>query len=552
MLVTLAVWAYMLVNSYVIGFSFIRLVTFKKPYICKHEISYIIAGIGVLTVYSEIFSLITGVGLAANIVMSLTTAVLLILNRKTFWKKVSGFRFKEHTIRNIAIILVILLAAYGTSHGFMHLDSDLYHAQSIRWIEEYGVVKGLGNIHLRLAYNSASFCLSALFSMSFLGGQSLHVCAGFLAMLVGILSIGMFRPGEFLRPRLSDFARLSAVYYLVNIFDEMVSPASDYFMVLLVLAVVILFLELIEDGVKEPEGYALLSVLGAVILSIKISGALIVLLAIYPIVLLGSRKRIGAIFKYLGLGIASLVPFFIRNVILSGYLIYPITAIDIFDVDYKIPYSYAVMDAREIQVYGRGHADVTRFDESITGWIGDWFRALSAPDKAAFVLAVSGLIILAVAVTVYLCKKKIRLHPELLVMGTVSVCFTFWTLTSPLIRYGCVFVYLTALLNWGFLYLNTLERFDKDILYRIAVLMLLSYKAVALGIESVEWHNNAYLVKQQDYGEYELNELSVDGKTFYIPNSGGLTGYSHFPSIPYNLGFHLRGDGFEDGFRSIE
>lgn len=64
----------------------------------------------------------------------------------------------------------------------MHYDSDLYHAQSIRWIEEYGVVPGLGNLHERFAYNSSFFALSALFSMKFLCGTSMHTMSGFFCV----------------------------------------------------------------------------------------------------------------------------------------------------------------------------------------------------------------------------------------------------------------------------------------------------------------------------------------------------------------------------------
>ena len=70
------------------------------------------------------------------------------------------------------------------SGGHIHYDSDLYHAQSIRWLEEYGIVKGLGNIHVRFAYNSSFFALSALYSMKFLLKQSLHTVNGFIALLL--------------------------------------------------------------------------------------------------------------------------------------------------------------------------------------------------------------------------------------------------------------------------------------------------------------------------------------------------------------------------------
>ena len=85
---------------------------------------------------------------------------------------------------------LVLLMAYGTSRGYMHVDTGLYHAQAIRWIEEYGVVPGLGNLHSRFAYNSAAFPLCAVYSMRWLGGslfpEGMHAVQGFLALLVGI------------------------------------------------------------------------------------------------------------------------------------------------------------------------------------------------------------------------------------------------------------------------------------------------------------------------------------------------------------------------------
>ena len=52
------------------------------------------------------------------------------------------------------------------------------------------------------------------------------------------------------RPRLyvSDLCRLAALYYLFNIFDEMISPASDYFMCVGAFYLVIRYLALTEEA----------------------------------------------------------------------------------------------------------------------------------------------------------------------------------------------------------------------------------------------------------------------------------------------------------------
>ena len=147
----------------------------------------------------------------------------------------------------LVILFLFLLFAYGTSRGIIHYDTGLYHAQSIRWLEEYGVVKGLGNLHCRLAYNSSSFALSALYSMSFLGGQSYHCCAGFLAFILAVICLRIIDSIRNGRLCTGDFARVMCIYYLVIIFDEMVSPASDYFMVLTAFYIVIRWLDLLEQ-----------------------------------------------------------------------------------------------------------------------------------------------------------------------------------------------------------------------------------------------------------------------------------------------------------------
>lgn len=72
-----------------------------------------------------------------------------------------------------------VMTAYFASRGLQHTDTGIYHAQAIRWYEEYGLVKGLGNLQQHFAYNSAYLAYAAAFSMKWLVGQSLHGTNGF-------------------------------------------------------------------------------------------------------------------------------------------------------------------------------------------------------------------------------------------------------------------------------------------------------------------------------------------------------------------------------------
>lgn len=631
-------WIYIVITTFVVGYGVLRFLTRHLAYPAEKQTenpvesavasdrmpwrpdAYVMCGLVCVTVYAQFFSLFSGVGFWANLVLCAVCIGIFLRERKGIldtlarylpWKNGrAGDRDRLFgCLKFCAMIALFILFAYGTSRGIPHYDTALYHAQSIRWIEEYGAVKGLGNLHCRLAYNSASFALSALYSMAFLGQGSLHCAAGFLAFL---LAAGSLRLADSLRERklhAGDFARVMCVYYLVNIFDEMISPASDYFMVLIAFYLVITWLSLAERGEKEIFPYALLCVLSVFLLTVKLSAALILLLTIYPACRLVKEKRWREISVYLGLGFLTALPFFIRNVILSGWLVYPFTSIDLFDVIWKIPKGVADYDAREIQVWGRGYSDVTRYDIAPKEWLPGWFRMLAGSDKVfvlAAVLAVAVLLLQAVyllwrwssrqrlaAESSAACKgAMLRLFPAacestlspalLTAQGTVAASFLFWLCTSPLIRYGCVYVYLPPAVVFGGIYAAVMEaplrvgnrlacsgkaegeegsgskdgnamarrRRAFSLIACTAVCLLLVYKAFALGRGIISTHENAYWLLQKEYENFAVEACEIEGVTFYYPREGDQTGYDAFPSAPAKPQIAFLGTGLADGFRA--
>lgn len=545
------IWLYMLFTCYVIGFVCIRILRGKEAYQHSKETSYLYAGVGAVTVYAQFFSIFWKVGFLANLILLLICILCVVVLKEQFLEELHTCRLTISPVKAVLILALFLIFAYGTSTGIIHYDTGLYHAQSIRWIEEYGVVPGLGNLHSRLAYNSSAFCFSALYSMAFLGGQSYHCGAGFLAFLLALVCMEAFTKERIKRPRISDFARLAAVYYLLIIFDEMVSPASDYFMVLLVFFIIIRWLDLLERKEKLYLPYALLCVLGVVVLTVKLSGALILLLVLKPAFMMVKEKRGKEILKFLGSGFLTVIPFLIRNVILSGWLIYPFTALDLFSFAFKIPKGMAEYDAREIQVYGRGFSDVDRYGEPIMDWLPEWIRNLDTVNKAFLALALLGVILLLLLAVYAICKKKKDMVDFLHVAGTLAVCFLFWLFSAPLIRYGCVFLWLLPVLVWGYLYLKISPQLDRFKIYFILLVVFGAYKLSAFGIEVYKGASGRYLIFQKDYENFETIGYELHGVTFYYPVSGDRVGYRDFPSAPQKAEDIFLGDTIEDGFKDV-
>ena len=551
MISVIFIWLYMLFTCYITGFTCVRAMSGNKKFKVKKETDYLYAGVGVVTVYAQMFSIFGKVGLWANVVLLSACFIFSFLLRKDFAQQLREFRLTVTLGRIAMTLLLFLVFAYGTSRGYIHYDTGLYHAQSIRWVEEYGIVPGLGNLHSRLAYNSSAFCLSALYSMAFLGGNSYHCCAGFLAFLLSLVCSEMIGKGFFKNPRLSDFVRIMGIYYLLNIFDEMISPASDYFMVLLVFFILIRWLELVEKGEKSFFPYAMLSVLCVIVVSIKLSGALILLLALKPAVQMIREKKVGEILKFLGTGFVAIVPFLARNVILSGWLVYPFTAIDLFDFDFKIPKGMADYDSKEIQVWGRGYSDVTRYEEPVSKWLPEWMKGLGGVDTVFLVLAVSGILLLVLFIVFAIWKRKKEMIDYLHAAGTLTICFLFWLLSAPLIRYGCVFLWLVPVVTWGYLYLKISPHTDRFRIYAVLVVLIGIYKAGAFGLEQYRFISSDYLVLQKDYDQYETESYELHGYTFYYSPSGDQTGYDAFPASPVKAEDIFRGETIEEGFKDV-
>ncbi|MCM1038372.1 MAG: hypothetical protein NC434_03545 [Ruminococcus sp.] len=586
MLSVILIWIYIITTVFLLGYGILTGLTHLCPYQIKRWDSYLMCGLAGVTVYAQFFSIFAPVGAAANAILIIICLLIALICRKklrTDWqyalerlreekdqagKKDSADKAgKRLFVKILAGCFLFLLFAYGTSRGIMHYDTALYHAQSIRWIEEYGVVKGLGNLHCRLAYNSASFALTALYGMAFMGGQSFHCTAGFLALLLAGVCCELISlvKRKYLLP--SDFARVMAIYYLLIIFDEMVSPASDYFMVLTAFYIVIRFLDLLEEKEKAVFPYAMLCVLGVFLLTLKLSAALLILLTLKPAIVLIREKRWKEIMLYLGLGILTAAPFLIRNVLISGWLVYPFTGIDLFAVDWKIPEGTAAYDAREIQVWGRGYTDVLLYDMPIKDWFPAWFKSVGGLDKVFLLLALA-------AVPVYIGRllyglvcglshknnssyEKGGFREHLLPEGVLVVCFLFWLLSSPLLRYGCVYVYLSAAVVWGDMLTEFLTvRAEKDgygkYVVRIGKLCIgvfLLYKAAAFGREIIVLYNNTdYWFCQEDYEEYPTEDYKIADVTFYYSSEGDRTGYRSFPSSPTKAQIGLRGESLRDGF----
>jgi hypothetical protein len=124
----------------------------------------------------------------------------------------------------LAAVVIASLGAYTSWVGAY--DTDLYHAQVVRWYNEYGTPPGLGNLHTRLAFNSSWLSLAALFDNGIWDARSAWIMPA-LSLLGSIL----YCLHELIFSRHNGirlYALCILVYAGLKIISGAASPALNY------------------------------------------------------------------------------------------------------------------------------------------------------------------------------------------------------------------------------------------------------------------------------------------------------------------------------------
>ena len=582
MLSVLLDWLIIAITSYTVGYGFLRLMSIcigREVSAGKNaNVLRLLIGFMLTNVYAEIWSIFSPVNMWAVYILVFITLVIAYMCKQDMAETVNISKAPKPAV--IASVAVILLMAYGSSRGYMHYDTTLYHASAIRWIEEYGVVPGLANLQSRYGYNSAEFAHNALYSFKWYTGRSLHCTTGFLAMV----SAHLLYDKELFTGRRTiqsvDFVRIGLLYYLGVLFAQMVSPASDYVANLLIFDILILMFERIKDRTLPADNYVLLSLLAIYGITVKVSLAPMVLICLIPFVYYIIKKDVRSILFCIVSGLVIAMPYFIRGYILSGWILYPSTLIKLGNPDWQVPIGEAQYDAKEISMWGRGITDATKWSEvTLTNWIPSWFAALDTVEKVLITAVITSTVVLvAIEIRLGLSKNRGGLQRnnillELPIAWIMLLGVVTWFVGAPLVRYGLGFVLSFPLLVVGILYELVFREvriagFNKDrtgsdrlspgerkeivgrALFLIIAGVMVLMKVKGLVVDIAGSLDRDCLIWQQDYEDPEAFTYEVNGVTIYVAKNGGGMGYNKFPSsIEVKDNIELRGSELKDGFR---
>ena len=557
-------WILVTVMAFVAGFTVLSPIAKSGQYQIRNLYTYIAAGLVAFTVYAQVWSFFYRVGAVAFITLGVIVIILFAVQAKNILRTLRSV--KKPVPEWVGLAILVLLAAFGASRGYMHYDTALYHAQAIRWVEEYGVVKGLGLFHARFGYNSAAFPLQALFSFSWAFKEPMHAMSGYLVLLMACPALKLGRIFTRKSVRVSDFLRIGAFYYLTLVLFDMVAPASDYFAMAAVIFAVEEFADLLDERERNPIPYAFLTLWALFAVTMKLSVGFMGFIFLFPLVMFAKKKQGGKILLFVLLGCLIVLPMLLRGYLISGWPLYPTTIVSFGSPDWQIPAETAAFDAKEIQAWGRGTQYLPGFETTFSQWVPGWFRSQSVMNKGLLAGDVAAFVGMLIVLPISLLTAKDREKRfvragYLLLAGVLTASFLLWLSGAPLVRYGYAFVILPCLLGVGLLFVGACEGTKAtkrkllagEWIMIVLMMIFVIYKIYGVGRDIAQNYRLPYYVTAQPYEEYPVVEYEAGGHIFYCPaGDGDQTGYKSFPAAPgmYNGGFG--GEDLKDGFRIKE
>jgi hypothetical protein len=567
MLATLLIWTYILLLSYLFGWTILDLV--GRLFQVESKVNSLSIPLTILTGLLGINTFAAFLSLFISLSW-LAQAIFLLLGIVLSWRMVKQHAF--HPSLNLSSLskmllvlsaLIFLTVLENGTHVPTNPDTGIYHAQAIRWIETFPAVPGLGNLHSRLAFNSNWLVINAFFSFSFLGLRSFHVLPG--AFLLFALAYFMTGPQELLQRKitLANVAKtllIPLVFYVLR--SQISSPGTDFPASIGIWITFIVWLDSIEVNSEQPGRIKLEEILvfllPVYLLTIKLSTVPLLLLSGFILIKCLFRRKFTTLFKLMMLAVIILIPWLARNLILSGYWIYPMAGLSSFSPnwDWKIPVTDVINEQRVILAWAR----IPRADASqvlalpLRGWLKQWFLNLTRNQQFLVTSALFSPFLFGILSLVIPHKKPH--HAYFASAYLASYCgLAFWLFGAPDIRFGYGFVIISVLLA-GIPLLAWL--LDKSTLRNIPVYSLISIIIVYLAFvfyASIDFKTlQARAILPADYATLPTNSCSIHGYTLACAQYYDECFYDPFPCIPpgsVNRQVELRGTTLRSGFRVI-
>ncbi len=563
MLITLLAWIYLTLLCYTWGLLLLSLTNkFTKEKMDQPEFSFVcLLGLICITTIASLLSLFLPTGsLIVQLIVLIPAIIYFITGKMVLRIKNEIDLFASlKTLPKLLFFCCLVLILILSSTYILYLDSIGYHAQTIQWIKKYKAIPGLVHLHRRYGYQGLWYVTGAFFYFSFLKINlvtfiNTSVLVWFFLFIAKKLNSCFLQPG--INYTFLFWAGLLGISLLS--FNQIrlaaTTPSPDFIAVLYTWSVFYFFInkKLVEN---EPDKTRLFLIIlfSSFALTIKLSVFPVFLFALAAFIMLIKITKIKLAVITVAVPLLLFFCMITRNIITSGYIVFPSTTIDAANVDWKYDKELTQLEKNYITAYARTRVDYTKdkveavMNMKITEWLPVWWKQMAIADK--FIVG-----LIAIAVIIFLFRLKEIFTNRWVIIFPVLVAvagLAFWFTQAPDPRFG--FGFIIPFIGLAFIPLQKINIANKMPTRKIYNLVIAMF-CLSIIIYAVYWitkndsKNIALLpkgLKSIPYKTVKINEIS-----FNIPENETACSGTPVPCVyDSSQTFILRGKNVTDGFK---
>ncbi|HET7000487.1 MAG TPA: hypothetical protein VFI33_04235 [Puia sp.] len=455
------------------------------------------------------------------------------------------------TFLTISVIMVLIIS----SAPVIHPDTLNYHAFSTLIFDRFGVLTGIANLKPELGFQSLWFAALAFFHFTFSNDIlvfPLNGCVMLWTIILLVLGTSAVDKSFSSRNAMSKriwylILILFAIFSWTQIRLTAASLSPDF------IAAIYIFLAFYffsgTRGLSGRKYSDLMAVFfSAIAVSVKLSAIPILLI---PCIIAGKwivQRRYLLVVRAGIIVVLLLTPIIVRNLLSTGYPIYPSSFPDFYKTDWKVEKSTVLDFQKYITAYARYPVlraqSAQEYDKSLVDWLPLWWDHLYLVDRALVIVIMTGILLNFLFLKTIRRAYSRRLAAGLMIamVGTV-----FWFVNAPDPRFGTGFLIpLVYFLYFPFVehgVKNRIEFMEKvqNGIVKITTLLILIY----IGYRGVYFfHPRQWLIPE---GIKQISKTQDDCdaniKRMVLNNSIPLR-----PPADSCINFRFRGSTIQEGF----
>jgi hypothetical protein len=346
MLLIILSWIYILITTIHLGYFFDKLIRLNN----KNFVITSVLGLFSVTILAFIWAFFGRINIEFHFFLLIINFFIFVRNKSNILEIyrifITDFRNLTYSLKIYLIGIIIIIIAQCAAKPFV-IDNESYYIQTIKWINEYGFVKGLANLHIFFGQTSGWHITQSAFNFSFLYAD-FNDLSGFCLMLGSIFAV--FKLNSYF----DNGLKINLIVGLLPIanvllFQFISAPSPD--LPVYVISFMMFFYFITHYNKPSKEKFNLLVILALFIVFIKPTAIAMLLIPLLFLVSNFSILKSNLITSFI-LSLLVLIFFLIKNTIITGYPLYPTQLFSSANFDFKVPKALISFYFDETKLYG--------------------------------------------------------------------------------------------------------------------------------------------------------------------------------------------------------